>query len=103
MGRQTVWKQVEQLLRGRAGWRLQATTIPGAPPVWCFSEEGDVELTVTVEGNSIQVFEMENERITSLDEPEDLAGWLRAYKAAAFADRPTGERPGRRRRGFLQW
>ena len=106
MSRANLFKEVDGLLRGRPGWKLQGTTAPGAAPVWCFPADGEVELTVSAERTSINVYEMEADRGTTLDGTDSLAAWLKAWKEESFADRPTAEGPGRsgrRRRSFLQW
>src|SRR6516165_1703887 len=55
-------KQIVELLQGRPGWRLEPRTTPGASPLWCFLAEGKVVFSVTAEGASIHLYEMDSDR-----------------------------------------
>jgi hypothetical protein len=71
-----LWKQLDQLLQRRPGWRFQAIASPGAPPVWCFGAEGAFELSVTVSKDLICIYEVESDHEVRLEDIGELVAWL---------------------------
>ena len=53
-----LWKQVGAVLGKRPGWSLQASSSPGAPPAWCLVDEGEIDLSVNVDGGAVSVYVM---------------------------------------------
>ena len=77
-------KEVDELLRRRPGWSLQATATPGALPVWCFGSGGRNDLTVAAERGSIRVYVMKSEREVKLGSTSELVAWLQAREAESL-------------------
>ena len=53
--------QVDELLRRRPGWKLQAMATPGLPPAWCYGSGGQAELSVATDGGSIRIYVVEKD------------------------------------------
>ena len=51
---------------------------PGAPIVWCFAAGREMELSVTVDRESISVYLDESERAVELANVGELVAWLSA-------------------------
>lgn len=83
-GNAGLWKQVDQLLQRRPGWKFQALPTPGAPPVWCFGIEGDSDLLVTVDKGTIHVYEMGSDDEVKLGSTGELVAWLNAQKPGSL-------------------
>ena len=64
------------LLGDRAGWRLEPRTTPGASPLWCYVDTGQVELSVTAERDGVHLYIMDNDRELLF---EDAKGSNRGY------------------------
>jgi hypothetical protein len=79
-----LWKQVDQLLQRRPGWRFQAVPTPGAPPVWGFETEGEPDLLVTVDRGSIFVYKMGSDDEVELASTGELVVWLNAQKPGSL-------------------
>jgi hypothetical protein len=79
-------KQVARLLRRRPGWGLQAMSTPGAPVVWCFGTENEIELSVTVEAESICVHLVDLDRNVMLANADELVTWLKANRPTSLTD-----------------
>jgi hypothetical protein len=98
-----IWKEVDELLRHRPGWSLQAIATPGVPPVWCFGSGGGDDLTVEVEGYSICVYLMNSERKVKLGSTSELLAWLQDHTPESLKD-PRGGMAGQLKRGhFFKW
>ena len=96
-------KQIVELLQGRPGWRLEPRTTPGASPLWCFVAEGKVVFSVTAEGASIHLYEMDSDREVVFRSVADLTTWLQSYRSDALqeaAHRPDGRT---RVKKFFEW
>lgn len=92
--------EVDELLRHRPGWRLQAMSTPGLPPQWCFGSGGQADLSIAIDGDSISVYVVEQDRDVALGGPEGLVAWLKANKPEAFKD-PKESAGGKLKRGRL--
>ncbi len=88
-GRNDLWKQVTQLLRGRPGWTVQATPTPGDDPVWCFGPRGQLELAVRVEGEVIRLQVTESEQDVTFPTTDELVAWLKAHKPNSMMGKPA--------------
>jgi hypothetical protein len=96
-------KEIAQLLNRRPGWTLQAVPTPGAPPVWCFGSERAIELSVTTDNGSIDMYVVDLNENMFFGTTGQLAAWLKTHKAEAMQDPKVDpiQRPGRRR--FFRW
>lgn len=96
-------KQVVDLLEGRPGWRLEPRTTPGAPPLWCFVVEGEIEFSVTVVDGSIRLYVMATDGEVEFSDVDELTSWIRLHRAEALQEAPP--RPGRkaRFRSYFEW
>lgn len=79
-----LWKQVDQLLQRRPGWKFQAISTPGVPPVWYFGREDQPDLSVTVNKGSICLYEMASDHEFELWNTRELVAWLKAHKPGAL-------------------
>ncbi len=95
--------EVDELLKRRPGWKLQAMATPGLPPVWGFGSGGQVELSVGTEGDSIDLYLVEQDLDVTLSSTSELAAWLQAHKPQAFQDPKDGLGDKPKRRRFLDW
>lgn len=75
-----------EMFGNRPGWRLEPTSSPGSSIVWCFVFGGKIEFSVTADVDSIQLYEMETDREITFKDPEELATWLRTYRAEALQE-----------------
>ncbi len=82
-----LWHEMSALLEGRPGWRIEASSSPGAPPSWCFEHGGEVALSVSTDSGRIDVYLMDTDRDVSLASVEALAQWL-DQNEEAMADNP---------------
>jgi hypothetical protein len=88
---------------GRPGWRLEPSTSPGAPPLWCFVAGGKVECSVTVAGGAIRLYEMETDREVVFADVAALTAWLQVHRAAALEEAPSPAAIRAKRRRFFEW
>ena len=102
-GKVKLWKQVEELLQRRPGWKLGAMSSPGAPRVWCYGTGMGTDLTVSGEGNSISVYLVDSEQEITLRTTEELEAWLREHKPAAFRETKDSLVDGLKKGRFLDW
>jgi hypothetical protein len=103
VGKDKLRTEVDELLRRRPGWKLQAMATPGLPSVWGFGSGGQVEVSVGTDRDSISVYVVEQDLDVTLRSASELAEWLKAYKPEAFQDPKEGARDRPRRRRFLDW
>jgi hypothetical protein len=78
-------EQVGRLLSGRPGWSLQASFSPGAPPAWCLVFEGEIDMSVRVDGGAVRVYVMADDEEVRLGSTAELTAWLDAHEAASHA------------------
>ena len=95
--------QVDDLLKRRPGWRLQAMATPGLPPVWAYGSGGQAELSVGTDGKSISVYVVEQDRDVYAREHERIGRVAQGVQPPNVqrAQGRVGEKPKRRR--FLDW
>ncbi len=82
-------KQITELLHGRPGWRLEASTTPGAAPLWCFVVDGVIEFSVTLEDGAIRLYVMDTDDEIAFADSHALTAWLTEHRADALADPPA--------------
>jgi len=68
-------------LEGRDGWSLQSSPTPGVPPTWGFVSDGEIELSVGVEGDLIAVYLVDREMVLTFPDVDGLTAWLDANEA----------------------
>jgi hypothetical protein len=91
------------LLGGRPGWRLEPRTTPGAAPLWCYVDEGRIELSVTAEGDRVHLFVMDDDRELVFADAKGLEAWLRVHKGQSLTEAQPRP-PGRDRfRKLFEW
>jgi hypothetical protein len=66
---------------------LQAMSTPGLPPQWSFGSGGQTDLSIAIDGGSISVYVVEEDRDVALGGTEELVTWLKANQPQAFKDR----------------
>ena len=78
MGRRDaqLWREVDELLRGREGWRFHASSTPGAAPRWCFGPERDPVLTVSVASKTVDICVTRTDVEITLATSDELLAWL---------------------------
>ena len=86
-----LWKEVDELFDHRPGWAFEARSSPGAPPVWRLGAESDPDLSVTVDGGSIQVTVIRTDFDVTLASVDQLVAWLDEYRPGSLPERK--ERP----------
>ncbi len=91
------------LLGDRPGWRLEPRTTPGASPLWCYVDTGQIELSVTAERDGVHLFVMDTDRELVFADAAGLEAWLREHKGESLEEgqpRPAGKD---RFRKFFEW
>jgi hypothetical protein len=78
-----LWDQVGRLLGVRPGWSLQGSFSPGTPPAWCLVYEGEIDLSVSVDGGAVCVYVMADDEEVRLGSTAELTVWLDAHEAAS--------------------
>jgi hypothetical protein len=96
-------RQVTELFRGRPGWRLEPRTTPGATPLWCFVAQGKVVCSVTAEGGSLRLYDMDADREVVFAGVDELTSWLRAYRSDALQEAATRPDGRTRVKKFFEW
>jgi len=97
-------KQVVQLLQGRPGWTFEASATPGAPPAWCYTDSGGVELAVIVDGGAVRIYLERTDQDVTVADVDQLAEWLAANAAHAIQGDQKDGMLGRLKGGkFFTW
>jgi hypothetical protein len=68
--------QVGAALMARPGWRYEPSTTPGAAPSWCQVCEGEIVLSVSVEGDAISIYRPDPEAEVAVDGIPALLMWM---------------------------
>lgn len=79
-----LWRQTAQLLRRRPNWVVQAVSTPGLPTHWCFGRGSSAEVSVRVEGGSINVYLGEEGHPVPLGGVDELVAWLNANRPGSL-------------------
>jgi hypothetical protein len=91
------------LLRGRPGWRLEPRTTPGASPLWCYVDGGEIVLSVTAERDGVHLYVMDDDRELVFADAKGLEAWLRAHKGESLLEAEPGPEGKDRFRKFFEW
>lgn len=98
-----VLQEFVEFFEGRPGWRLEPSTTPGAPPLWCFVDGGSIEFSVTVDDGAIHLYVMKTDREILFADTAALTGWLKANRAEALREAPSPVAAKAKRRKFFEW
>ncbi len=91
------------LLEGRPGWRLEPRTTPGATPLWCFVEGGEIEFSVTTEKDLFRLYVMATDQEIVFADLEQLTTWLQAHRPGAMQEVPRRPDGKVRLRKLFEW
>lgn len=101
--RHDLGKEVDRLLQRRPGWTFQAMATPGAPPAWCFGTGHERDLTVTVVGGVIRVYEVEADLEVELATTAELVTWLTTRHEGVLGDQRKGMGERLKGGGLFRW
>ena len=73
---ESLFDRVGAALTARPGWRYEPSTTPGGAPSWCLVDEGEVELSASVEGDAISIYRPEPEAELTVDGIPALLMWM---------------------------
>jgi hypothetical protein len=96
-------KQIVDLLTGRPGWRLEPRTTPGATPLWCFVDGGEVEFSVTAENDRVRLYVMATDKELVFADTEQLTTWLQTHRPGAMQEVPLRPDGKTRMRKLFEW
>ena len=96
-------KEISELLGSRRGWRLEPRTTPGAAPLWCFVDDGEIEYSVTVEDGVVRLYVMQTDQDLVFQSSEELTAWLSEHRADALEGRPVGPDAKTRMQSLFRW
>jgi hypothetical protein len=96
-------KQIADLFQGRPGWRLEPRTTPGASPLWCFVAEGKVVLSVTADGDSVRLYEMDSDREVVFVDVDGLTTWLQSHRSDVLQEATRHAKGTTRVKKFFEW
>jgi hypothetical protein len=89
-GEADLWRQVGRLLQRRRGWTFQGMPSPGARPAWCFCPGRELELSVTIDKESVCVYIVAADEECRLGGTDDLADWLATRWPSALPEQREG-------------
>ncbi len=95
--------ELADLLRGRPGWRLEPRTTPGASPLWCYVDGGEIEFSVMAESGSIRLYVMATDEELVFRGADELSAWLVANRAEALGEEPPRQGRTSRLKGLFEW
>ena len=72
--------QVGAALTARPGWRYEPSTTPGGAPSWCLVGQGEIELSVSVEGDAISIYRPDREAEVTVDGIPALMTWIDQHR-----------------------
>ena len=73
---ESLFDRVGAALTARPGWRYEPSTTPGGAPSWCLVDEGEIELSVSVEGDAISIYRPDPEAEVAVDGIPALLMWM---------------------------
>jgi hypothetical protein len=76
-----LFDEVGRLLGARGSWLLEASSTPGVPPAWCLDVEGELVLSVSVDGGAVTVYLPDIDREVAVGDLGGLTAWLDANEA----------------------
>jgi hypothetical protein len=71
--------------------------------VWCFVNEGAIELSVSADAGVIRLYVMDTDEELAFADAESLGAWLEAQRAHALQDVPRRPDGKARIKGFFEW
>ena len=98
-----VRNELVDLVKGRPGWRLEPRTTPGASPLWCFVESGEIEFSVSADDGKLHLYVMATDREVVLQGADELSAWLETNRPEALAEREVTPGGKARMKGMLEW
>jgi hypothetical protein len=101
--RNSLRKELVDLVGGLEGWRLEPRTTPGATPLWCFLSDGKVEFSVSVEGSAIVLYVMENDEEMTFSSRDDFVAWLAEHRPDTLRAAPARAERKKRARKIFEW
>jgi hypothetical protein len=96
-------RQLVELLDGRPSWRLEPQTTPGAPPLWCFVVDGEIEYSVAAADGTIHLYVMATDQELAFRDADALTAWLQTHRSEALQERPVRPEGKERARRFFEW
>ncbi len=96
-------KELSDLLAQRPGWRLEPQSTPGAPPLWCYTDDEPPEFSVSALEDGVLLRELSSEQVIRFADVEALTSWLRAHRPDALREPPTRLHGKARIRNFFEW
>ena len=103
MARESLRKEIVDLLGGLEGWRLEPRTTPGASPLWCFLSDGRIEFSVSVDGPAIVLYVMETDEELTFPSRDTLVAWLEEHRPESMQEVPPRAKGKKRFRKFFEW
>jgi hypothetical protein len=73
---ESLFDQVGAALTARPGWRYEPSTTPGAAPSWCLVSQGEIDLSVSVEGDAISIYRPDRGAEVAVDGLPALMRWV---------------------------
>jgi hypothetical protein len=73
---ESLFDRVGAALTAHPGWRYEPSTTPGGAPSWCLVDEGEIELSVSVEGDAISIYRPDPEAEVAVDGIPALLMWM---------------------------
>jgi hypothetical protein len=73
---ESLFDQVGAALTAHPGWHYEPATTPGAPPSWCRVSGGEIELSVSVDGDTISIYRPDPEAEVAVDGIPALMAWI---------------------------
>lgn len=103
MGQPSMRKQIVDLLEGRPGWRLEPRTTPGATPLWCFVDGGEIEFSLTADKDQLRLYVMATDQEVVFADAEQLTSWLQTHRPAAMQEVPRRPDGKAKLRKLFEW
>lgn len=103
MARESLRKELVDLLGGLEGWHLEPRTTPGATPLWCFLSDGKVEFSVTADGPAIVLYVMDTDEEITFRSRDAFVAWLQEHRPDSMRRTPPTVKGKSRFREFFEW
>lgn len=103
MARESLRKEIVDLLGGLEGWRLEPRTTPGASPLWCFLSDGKIVFSVSVDGPAIVLYQMDTDEEVTFPSRGALVAWLEEHRPESLQQVPPRAKESKRFRRFFEW
>jgi hypothetical protein len=73
---ESLFDRVGAAWTARPGWRYEPSTTPGAAPSWCLVDDGEMELSVSVEGDAMSIYRPDWPAEVAVDGIPALLTWV---------------------------